>query len=53
MKYWIDGKLEMSGFRRQNKQNFQFFKGPFLRNEWPYGYDFWRFLKTNVRLLKI
>ena len=42
MKYWIDGKLEMSGFRRQNKQNFQFFKGPFLRNEWPYGYDFWR-----------
>ena len=26
---------------RQNEQNFQFFKGPFLRNESPYGYDFW------------
>ena len=26
---------------RQNGQNFHFFKRPFLRNEWPYGYDFW------------
>ena len=28
--------------RRQKGQNFQFFKGQFLRNAWPYGYDFWR-----------
>ena len=26
----------------QKGQNFQFFKGPFLRNEWPYRYDFRR-----------
>ena len=25
---------------RQNGQHCHFFKGPFLRNEWPYGYDF-------------
>ena len=28
--------------RRQKGQNFQFFRGQFLRNAWPYGYDFWR-----------
>ena len=28
--------------RRQKGQNFQSFKGQFLRNAWPYGYDFWR-----------
>ena len=28
--------------RRQRGQHFQFFKGQFLRNAWPYGYDFWR-----------
>ena len=27
---------------RQKGQYFQFFKGKFLRNAWPYGYDFWR-----------
>ena len=26
----------------QGGQNFQFFKGQFLRNAWPDGYDFWR-----------
>ena len=26
---------------RQKGQYFQFFKGKFLRNAWPYGYDFW------------
>ena len=30
---------------RQSGQNFQIFKGPFLRNEWPYGNDFWRVFK--------
>ena len=42
-KYLTDKKQKMSSFflnkRRQRGQNFQIFKGPFLRNEWPYGYD--------------
>ena len=25
----------------QKGLNFKFFKGPFLRNGWLYGYDFW------------
>ena len=29
-------------------QNFQFFKGPFLRNDWPYGYDFWRIFRDFI-----
>ena len=24
---------------------FNFFKGPFLRSGWPYGYDLWRVFK--------
>ena len=27
---------------RQRGQNFQFFKKQFLRNAWPYRFDFWR-----------
>ena len=37
---------------RQNGQNFQFFKRPFLRNEWPYGYDLGLLSQTYMRLLK-
>ena len=37
--------------RRQKGWYFQFFKGKFLLNAWPYGYDFGVFLETYVRLL--
>ena len=43
--YFTNRKLKMCSFinkRRQKRQNFQFFKGKFLRNARPYGYDFWR-----------
>ena len=46
-------KLKMSAFfvleikNSQNDQIFQFFKRPFLRNGWPYGYDFWRVLRDH------
>ena len=38
---------------RQNGQNFQFSKGPFFRNEWPYGYDFWHVFKYLCETFKI
>ena len=31
------------GIKTEKKDKiFNFLKGPFLRNEWPYGHDFWR-----------
>ena len=58
-KYLTNKKWKMSAFfifeinkKRQNGQNFQFFKGLFLRNEWPHRYDCRCVSETNVRLLK-
>ena len=38
--------------RHEKQQNFQFFKRPFLRNEWPYGHDFRRVYREYCKYCK-
>ena len=49
---WVVENFFFGNKRRQKRQNVQFFKRSFVRNEWPYGYDFWCVFRNHCEASK-
>ena len=49
---WVVENFFFGNKRRQKRQNVQFFKWSFVRNEWAYGYDFWRVFRNHCEASK-